>query len=282
MRDRALATLLAAAMLLPAAAVAAPKRRSELRVDPGTVVRWSEPGAKRCGMGRRSWRPLEETCYYPIDLLEKAGPLRITLRTSRRLRVARIVVNPFPYGTEDVDLGDIPQAHPSPEDLERNVRDQAAVAKLFRRREGPARFTLPLATPVNPLPEAKTFGWYRVFNGIPSKQPHTGADYAVPLGTPVLAAADGTVLLAEDLFYSGQSVFLDHGDGLFTMYFHLSEVGVQPGQDVAKGDRIGVSGSTGRSSGPHLFFGVRWHGARIDPRFLLGGPKEIPEIEPPR
>jgi murein DD-endopeptidase MepM/ murein hydrolase activator NlpD len=95
---------------------------------------------------------------------------------------------------------------------------------------------------------------------------------------PVLAVADGTVILAHDLFYPGNAVFIDHGDGLISMYFHLSDINVQTGQDVRKGDRVARVGTTGRSTGPHLFFGVRWHNARIDPRFVLGDPAKIPAI----
>jgi murein DD-endopeptidase MepM/ murein hydrolase activator NlpD len=118
-----------------------------------------------------------------------------------------------------------------------------------------------------------------VFNGVPAEQPHTGADYALAEGTPVLASADGTVVLAEDLFYAGNAVIVDHGDGLFTMYFHLSEPSVRSGESVRRGDRVGLVGSTGRATGPHLFFGVRRHGARIDPQFLLEDPAKIPSVE---
>jgi murein DD-endopeptidase MepM/ murein hydrolase activator NlpD len=150
---------------------------------------------------------------------------------------------------------------------------------VWRRKEGPAEFTLPLGPPARRLPKPKTFGWNRIFNGTPARQPHMGADYALPIGTPVLAVADGTVAATGELFFAGQAVFIDHGDGLITMSFHLSEIKVEDGQRVKKGDTIGLVGSTGRSSGPHLFFGVRWHGARIDPRFLLEDPGKIPAVD---
>ena len=96
-----------------------------------------------------------------------------------------------------------------------------------------------------------------------------GRTTARTTGTPVLAAAPGVVALAEEHFFGGNSVFIDHGDGLFTMYLHLSEILVKPGQEVRAGDRVGLVGATGRASGPHLHFGVRWRGARIDPAVLL-------------
>ena len=87
------------------------------------------------------------------------------------------------------------------------------------------------------------------------------------------------VVIAEDLFNPGNAVFLDHGDGLVTMYFHLSALDVQPGQEVKAGDPIGRVGETGRATGPHLYFGVRWHKARIDPRFVLEDPAQIPAVD---
>jgi murein DD-endopeptidase MepM/ murein hydrolase activator NlpD len=116
------------------------------------------------------------------------------------------------------------------------------------------------------------------FNGKPASQLHTGSDHATPVGTPVLAVADGTVVVAEDLFFEGNAVFIDHGDGLISMSFHLSEIKVQAGQEVKKGHTPGRIGSTGRATGPHLFFGVRWHDARIDPKFLLEDPDKIPAV----
>jgi Peptidase family M23 len=261
--------------------LAAEARPSTTSVDPGTLVRWSVPGTKLCMMGKRSWAPLEETCYYPIDLLQKPGKIKIGRRAaSGRLETAVVSVGPNNRPTEEIDLGDIPQASPSPEDLQRNAREQVLVGKVWRRKETEARFRLPLAPPVAHPPEAKTFGWKRVFNGKEASQPHMGADYAVVAGTPVLAVADGTVAFADDLFFAGKAVFIDHGDGLVTESFHLSEIKVTAGQEVARGDTIGLVGSTGRSSGPHLYFGVRWHDARIDPKFLLQDPEKIPAVGP--
>lgn len=230
-------------------------------------------------MHGRVWPALEEACYYPVDILQKPGILPITRWTGKRRATARLSVESHDYGTEDIQLPDIPQAHPSPEDERRNAREQLGIAKVWKRRERPARFTLPLGAPANPLPTPKTFGFTRLFNGKLAEQPHMGADYAIPTGTPILAVADGTVVLAEDLFYPGNAVFIDHGDGLVSMSFHLSEIDVKPGEEVRRGQKIGLAGATGRATGPHLFFAVRWHGARIDPEFLLGDPGRIPSVD---
>jgi hypothetical protein len=251
---------------------------SALSAQPGTLVRWSVPGTTRCRMHARSWAPIGDTCYFPIDLEQKPGVVTVVRRGKSRSESARIAVEPRAYGTQSVELPDIPQANPSAADLKRNERERILLAKLFGRKESEPRFELPLGKPANPLPAGKSFGVDRVFNGKPAVQPHMGSDYAVPAGAPVLAAADGTVVLAQDLFYPGNAVFVDHGDGLITMYFHLSDIDVQSGQEVQKGDRLGKVGTTGRSTGPHLFFGVRWHNARIDPRFLLEDPALIPAL----
>jgi murein DD-endopeptidase MepM/ murein hydrolase activator NlpD len=243
----------------------------------GTVVRWSVPGTKRCGMGGRSWAALQETCYYPIDMLRAPGLVRVSRHGIGPADFAHISVGASAYGTRDVELGDIPQANPSPADLRRNVRDQAVLAKVWAKREGPARFTLPLGAPAASLPDAAGFGTKWVFDGKPlSSEIHSGVDYALASGTPLSALADGTVVVAEDLFFTGNAVFIDHGNGLVTMYFHLSELKVQAGQDVKKGEILGLVGSTGRASGPHLHMGVRWHDARIGPQALLDDPAKIP------
>jgi murein DD-endopeptidase MepM/ murein hydrolase activator NlpD len=152
------------------------------------------------------------------------------------------------------------------------------LSKVWSRKEGPANFTLPLGPPANPMVPGKSFGVKRIFNGKVAEQPHTGTDYPVPVGSPVLAAADGTVVVANDLFFEGNTVMIDHGDGLITMYFHLSDIKVQDGQEVKKGHTLGRVGSTGRATGPHLFFGVRWHDARINPALLLENPDRIPSV----
>jgi murein DD-endopeptidase MepM/ murein hydrolase activator NlpD len=252
-----------------------------IEVLPGALARWSVPGTKRCVMGRRAWDALQETCYYPIDVLEKPGVVRVRRLGAGPAASAQIVVQPQTPARETIALGDIPQAKPSPADLKRNARDQALVAKLWTKREGPARFTLPLGPPAKTLPEGKGFGSLWVFAGPPETTDlHSGVDYAIPEGTPLTSVADGVVTLADDLFFAGNAVFIDHGDGLVSMYFHLADLKVRAGQEVRKGETIGTVGSTGRVTGPHLHFGVRWHGARIDPAPLFADPAKIPAIAP--
>lgn len=263
---------------MPHRALAAQGQGTTVSAAPGTLVRWSVPGTKRCGMKGRSWVALQETCYYPVDLLQKPSLITIARWGSGQKMVAHISVQPSEYGTESIDLPNIPQANPSSADLKRDSRDEVLLRKVWTRKEGPPKFTLPLAAPATPLPRGKSFGVKRVFNGKPASQPHTGTDYDTPLGTPVLSVADGMVVVAKNMFFEGNAVFIDHGNGLITMYFHLSEIKVEVGQEIKKGQTLGRVGSTGRATGPHLFFGVRWHDARINPEFLLNAPGKMPSV----
>jgi murein DD-endopeptidase MepM/ murein hydrolase activator NlpD len=231
-------------------------------------------------MKTRSWAALNGTCYYPVDLEQSAGTRIAIFRSSAgQVHRGRIDVEAVDYGNEDITLPDIPQANPSASDLRRDAGDRAKLAKIFNRKERPPQFTLPLGPPARPLPTGKSFGVKRIFNGKPAAQPHMGIDYATPVGSPVLAVADGTVMLAEDMFFEGNAVFIDHGDGLISMYFHLRDINVRVGEIVVKGHRLGHVGSTGRATGPHLFFGIRWHDSRIDPKFVLEEPNKIPALD---
>jgi murein DD-endopeptidase MepM/ murein hydrolase activator NlpD len=112
------------------------------------------------------------------------------------------------------------------------------------------------------------FGARRIINGQP-RTPHAGADYSAPLGTPVVAVNDGRVALVAEYFFPGRLVVLDHGLGLYTLYFHLDETKVVEGERVGRGQSIGTVGATGRATGPHLHFGVQVGPARVDPATLL-------------
>jgi murein DD-endopeptidase MepM/ murein hydrolase activator NlpD len=112
------------------------------------------------------------------------------------------------------------------------------------------------------------FGTRSIFNGQP-RQPHSGADFLSPAGTPIVAPAGGRVVLARDLYFTGNTVVIDHGLGLFSLFAHLSTLGVQTDDTVAGGVTIGRVGATGRVTGPHLHWAIRLNGARVDPLSLL-------------
>jgi murein DD-endopeptidase MepM/ murein hydrolase activator NlpD len=126
----------------------------------------------------------------------------------------------------------------------------------------------PFRVPVEGGQPTGGYGLRRLINGQP-RSPHTGYDWAAPAGTPVLASNAGRVALVAEHFFAGRNVMLDHGLGLFTLYFHLTEARVEPGEPVEGGQVIGTVGATGRVTGPHLHFAVLLNGARVDPESLL-------------
>jgi len=145
---------------------------------------------------------------------------------------------------------------------ERNVIDAA----LNNWRDVPVD-GVALASPVEG-PRSSSFGKRRFFNDEP-RNPHTGMDIAVPEGTPIAAPRAGVVSETGDFYFNGNTVFLDHGQGLVTMYCHLSEIGVDEGQAISAGETIGLVGKTGRVTGAHLHFGTYLNGNAIDPALLL-------------
>jgi murein DD-endopeptidase MepM/ murein hydrolase activator NlpD len=156
----------------------------------------------------------------------------------------------------------------TPENLEEVRREQAAFTRAFAAPAPDRLWDAPFIRPVPQQESASSFGRRRIINGTP-RAPHSGVDLSAPAGTEVAAANHGKVVLNGDFFFAGGSVVLDHGGGLFTMYFHLSEIRVGEGQLVRKGDVLGLSGATGRVTGAHLHWGARLANARIDPLELL-------------
>jgi len=156
---------------------------------------------------------------------------------------------------------------PSPEELQRINEEKALKQEVLNRvepeREWSGRFLAPVKAPISDV-----FGTRRTFNGKVQSM-HQGLDYAVPQGTPVSALNRGTVLLARPLFFEGNCVVLDHGQGLLTLYMHLSELKVKEGEQVTRGQEVGLSGGTGRATGPHLHVAVRWQGVYLNPATLL-------------
>jgi murein DD-endopeptidase MepM/ murein hydrolase activator NlpD len=156
------------------------------------------------------------------------------------------------------------------EEQERVRADQVRVAEAYRRGSA-GRLWTSFARPVE-VPSNGNFGARRVYNG-KTRSFHAGLDLAAPEGTPVAAAGDGRVVLAGDLYFSGGTVLVDHGAGLFTQYFHLSHIDVKEGDTVTKGTRLGASGHTGRVTGPHLHWGAKLLAARVNPEDLLALPE---------
>lgn len=156
---------------------------------------------------------------------------------------------------------------PNPEQLKEALADKKVKQKTFAavtpERLWSGSFLAPVANQISDI-----FGTARVFNG-EVKSRHQGLDFAAPAGTPVHAINQGTVVLARPLYFEGNFVVIDHGQGLMSLYLHLSEIDVKEGEEVESGQKLGLSGGTGRASGPHLHLAVRWQGVYVDPATLL-------------
>jgi murein DD-endopeptidase MepM/ murein hydrolase activator NlpD len=156
---------------------------------------------------------------------------------------------------------------PSPEDLRQIELDKEAKTEILKTVSAEREWKGSFAPPVN-AEISGVFGVERVFNGS-VQSTHQGLDFRVPSGTPVAAVNSGRVILARPMFFEGNWVVIDHGQGLLTLYLHLSEFSVKEGDEVSKGQPIGLSGGTGRATGPHLHLAVRWQGVYVNPQVLL-------------
>ena len=159
------------------------------------------------------------------------------------------------------------QVELSAEDLARYQRERTHLAGVIRTFTEEAPASLAMVQPV-PGPRSSSFGLRRFFNG-QARNPHNGMDIAAPEGTPVVAAGAGRVIDAGDYFFSGNTIILDHGAGLLSLYAHLSAMDASVGQNVAAGAPIGKVGATGRVTGPHLHFTVYLNTVAVDPALFL-------------
>jgi hypothetical protein len=198
-----------------------------------------------------------------FDIAAPVGKHELTVTIGdRTVATVPVVITAQHFPTQTLTVPD-EMVHLDEAALNRAKQEQqevlAAMAPVTPSRWWSGPFVLPTKGTV-----MGSFGKRRIINGEP-RNPHSGEDFAAPEGGQVVAANDGVVSLIGDHFFSGHSIFIDHGDGLYTMYFHLSKVLVSPAQHVRKGDVIGLVGSSGRATGPHLHWGARLNGARINP-----------------
>lgn len=156
---------------------------------------------------------------------------------------------------------------PPAEQMERIKAEIALKARVFAASAPQPLWSGDFRAPVI-APPTDSFGTRRTFNG-KLDSVHKGMDFRAPMGTVVRAGNSGVVVLARPMYYEGNCVVIDHGLGLYTISMHLSRIGVKEGQHVSTGEQIGLSGATGRVTGPHLHWAVRWQGAYLDPAKLL-------------
>ena len=168
------------------------------------------------------------------------------------------------YPEQHLTIPDDRKVNPYKQDQARISREAIAQRNQYARRTEPLGALRPFIQPTKGV-VSSPFGRRRVLNGQP-RNPHSGLDIAAPTGTPIVAPAPGTVTLTGDLFFNGNTVFVDHGNGLITMTCHMSEINVAEGDVVERNDLLGLVGATGRVTGPHLHWNVSLNGVRVDPQ----------------
>ncbi len=260
---RQLLTLVALLLALPVAADAVP----------GGIYRWTlPPGASEVRFANKPVLIVNAEALIGIPLNQSLGTATLTYRQAGEKVQHTFSVVDKKYTEQRLTIANRAMVDPPAETLARIREESARQRGLYASYaetpqallEGSATgFAMPLEGIVTSL-----FGHRRFFNDQP-RSPHSGLDIAAPTGTPVFAAGAGLVTLADDLYFNGNTVFLDHGQGLITMYCHLSAISVEEGQNVAQGEEIGLVGATGRVTGPHLHWSVSLNGNRVDPPTFL-------------
>lgn len=207
------------------------------------------------------------TAIVGIALAAEPGDRELRVRRAGEPeRKLSFVVEPVKYAEQrlKVPRGKVDL---SKEDLARYERERKHLAGVMATNSDAVPVSFRFVQPTEG-PRSSSFGLRRFFNDQP-RNPHSGMDIAAPTGTPVLAAGDGRVIDTGDYFFNGKTIWIDHGSGLMTMYCHLSEIDVKPGDQVAAGERIGAVGATGRVTGAHLHWSVSLNRAMVDPELFL-------------
>ncbi|MBP8277670.1 MAG: peptidoglycan DD-metalloendopeptidase family protein [Propionivibrio sp.] len=201
----------------------------------------------------------------PLDTPTGTKTLRVA--TNRGERSVSFPVVEKRYAEQHVRLKDSSKITLSPDDEKRALAEIERIQSLKKHwreiDDTDSNFIRPADGRLS-----SRFGLRRIFNGAP-RAPHSGLDFAAPRGAPVITAASGRVLAIDDYFFNGKTVFVDHGNGLLSMYCHLDRIDVQPGDTLRKGQRLGLAGATGRASGPHLHWSVVLNGTMVDPELFL-------------
>lgn len=202
----------------------------------------------------------------PIDYYAAAGESNLTWKTpAGDVPVAlNVVEGSYPTETLSVDPAKVT---PPPEAQEQIAREKAEAEAIYGRFTPIRYWNQPFITPLDSF-ITSAYGSARTYNGS-LKSYHGGVDFRARIPTPILASNDGIIVLAKDRYYSGGTIIIDHGEGIYTCYFHLSRFDVAPGEIVKRGQPIALSGASGRITGPHLHFGMMVHGIQTDPLDLI-------------
>lgn len=183
---------------------------------------------------------------------------------------ATVAVKAGHFATESLQV-EKQFVEPNPEQLQRALEEQKKLREIFSRVTPERLWQGKFRVPLDGVSTGKNFGKRRILNGEPGS-PHGGVDLPATTGTPVYAAQRGHVALAEELYFSGNTVLVDHGLGIYTFYGHLSEISVKSGDEVENGALLGKAGATGRVTGPHLHWGLTVNRARVNPLQIVSLP----------
>ncbi len=203
-----------------------------------------------------------------LPLTLAPGPQIVTTRDNRgNTREYSFLVQAKEYAAQYLTLKNKRMVEPTEEDLARIAREQTIIQQTFAAWNDATLTSLRCLPPVHG-PVTSVFGLRRFFNKEP-RQPHSGIDIAAPVGTPVVAPLAGAVIQTGEYFFNGKTVFLDHGQGMVSMFNHLSRIAVERGAHVNQGQEIGEVGMSGRVTGPHLHWTVSLNNNRVDPTLFL-------------
>jgi murein DD-endopeptidase MepM/ murein hydrolase activator NlpD len=213
-----------------------------------------------------------------LDLSSKPGRHTLQTRSGGKTTRHHFEVRDKKYEEQHITLQNKRMVDPYAQDLERIRADQArsrtAFASWDTTRDAELGFVTPVAGRLS-----GTFGKRRFFNGQP-RNPHSGLDIAAPTGAPILAPAAGRVIETGDYFFNGNTVFIDHGEGLITMFCHMDRIDVKVGELLQRGDPVGTVGMTGRVTGPHLHWTISLNNNRVDPALFLS-PETMASLDAP-
>lgn len=203
-----------------------------------------------------------------IGLTAKTGRHAIKVKSSGALPYTKyFTVKPKKYKTQHLTIKNKRKVNPYAKDLDRIYADKKEILAALKHWRDNNQVSTDFILPVNG-PYSSPFGLRRFFNNQPRK-PHSGLDIAAAEGSPLIAPADGIVIETGDYFFNGKSVMIDHGQGLITMYSHMSKIDVKPGQALQRGEKFGEVGKTGRVTGAHLHWTVSLNNQRVDPTLFV-------------
>jgi len=270
-RRGALVSLAAAGLARPAWSAAPPLALQGVFTQGGFAIGRTAPRARILLDGQDAGQASAQGLFIVGFDRDAGAAADLIVRTPDGETARTLVIGKVDYDIQRID--GLPKDEVEPTDpalLARIALEARRKAAGFASLADDDSFRRGFILPVQGARLTARFGGQRILDGVP-KRPHYGDDLAAPVGTPVAAPADGRVAFAETgLHYEGGLIMIDHGQGLISLYLHLSKVDVAGGQEVVRGQIIGAVGKEGRATGPHLCWRMKWRGRNLDPMLLVG------------